>query len=452
MDFGDQRLVKRSQHILRSFFAHPAAAIPEASGSVAAARAAYDFFDNVSVSSEAILASHRRRTLERMAQEPVVLAVQDTTSLNHSRHPHIGGLGPIGSDSEGAQGFFLHSTLALTPERVPLGVLQAQMWARQGAQTGQSEQRRQRPIEDKESYKWIESFQACQPLQAELPRTRIVNIGDRESDVYELFEQTHGLASGPFLLIRAEQDRCLAEPSGQRLRGWLKQQPVAGHLSVALKATPKRAARTAELEVRWVAVRLKPPRNSPGRGSRPAIPVWAILAQEVNAPLGADPVRWMLLTNLEVQTIGQALEKVQWYCVRWEIEVFHRILKSSCQIEERQLGQFDRLQRCLALDLLVAWRIHFLTKYGRQHPDLPASVAFTEDELQVLYQYHEKKPLLPGNPINLRQATHMAARLGGFLGRKGDGEPGTLTLSRGLHRLHDMTTGYRAARRCHAPP
>lgn len=452
MDFGDQRLVKRSQHILKSFFAHPAASIPEASGSVAAARAAYDFCDNVSVSSAAILASHGRRTLQRMAQEPVVLAVQDTTSLNHSRHPHISGLGPIGSDAEGAQGFFLHSTLALTPERVPLGVLQAQMWARQGAQTGQSEQRRQRRIEDKESYKWIESFQACQPLQAQLPNTRIVNIGDRESDVYELFEIAQGPRSGPHLLIRAEQDRGLAEPSGQRLRGWLEQQPVAGHLSVALKATPKRAARTAQLEVRWAAVRLKPPRNSPGRGSRPTIPVSAILAREVNAPLGVEPVRWMLLTNLEVQTIDQALEKVQWYCVRWEIEVFHRILKSGCQIEQRQLEQFDRLERCLALDLLVAWRIHFLTKYGRQHPDLPASVAFTEDELQVLYQYLEKKPLLPCNTMTLRQATRMTAQLGGFLGRKGDGEPGSITLSRGLHRLHDMTTGYLVARRSHSPP
>lgn len=452
VNFGDQRLVKRSQRILKSFFAHPMASIPEACGSVAAAKAAYDFFDNLSVSRDAILSSHGRRTLERMAECPVVLAVQDTTSLNHSRHPQIRGLGPIGTDAEGTQGLFLHTTLAFTPQRMPLGVLQVQTWARDGNQIGQSERRRQRPIEDKESFKWIKSFQACQRWQTQLAQTLLVNLGDRESDVYELFEQAHGLAAGPYLLIRAEQDRCLAEPSGERLWHWLEQQPVAGYLTVGLKATPKRAARTAEIAVRWARVNLKPPRNAPSRSARPLIPVCAILAQEVNAPLGVEPVCWMLLTNLVVQTTGQALEKVEWYCVRWEIEVFHKILKSACQVEHRQLETLDRLERCLALDLLVAWRIHFLTKHSRQHPDLPASVVFTEDELDLLYQYLQTKPLPASETLTVHQATRMVAQLGGFLGRKGDGEPGPITLSRGLRRLHDMTTGYLVARRSHSPP
>lgn len=452
MNFGDQRLVKRSQHLLKRFFAHPMASIPEACGSVAAAKAAYDFFDNVSVSSEAILSSHGRRTLERMAECRVVLAVQDTTSLNHSRHRQIRGLGPIGTDAEGAQGLFLHTTLALTPQRVPLGVLQAQTWAREGNQTGRSERRRQRPIEDKESFKWIESFQACQHLQTQLAQTQLVNIGDRESDVYELFEQAHDLPAGPYLLICAEQDRCLAEPSGERLWSWLQQQPVADSLTVGLKATPQRAARTAEMALRWARVNLKPPRNAPRPGSRPVIPIWAILVQEVNAPLGVEPVCWRLVTNREVQTTAQALEKVEWYCVRWEIEVFHKILKSACKVEQRQRETLDRLQRCLALDLLVAWRIHFLTQHSRQHPDLPASVAFTEDELDLLYQNLQRKPRPASQTLTVHQATRMVAQLGGFLGRKGDGQPGPITLTRGLHRLHDMTTGYLVARRCHSPP
>ena len=168
LDLGDQRLEKRAQRILKDFFVQPGAAVPQASGSKAAAPAAYEFLDNWSVSSEAILASHGRRVLERMAAEPVILAVQDTTSFNHSHHGQIQGMGPIGTQANGPQGFFLHTTLALTPQRVPLGVMQAQVWARDPEPTGKSEGRRQRPIEEKESYKWMESFQACQRGQAEL--------------------------------------------------------------------------------------------------------------------------------------------------------------------------------------------------------------------------------------------------------------------------------------------
>jgi len=449
LDLGDQRLEKRAQRILKDFFVQPGAAVPQASGSKAAAPAAYEFLDNWSVSSEAILASHGRRVLERMAAEPVILAVQDTTSFNHSHHGQIQGMGPIGTQANGPQGFFLHTTLAVTPQRVPLGVMQAQVWARDPEPTGKSEGRRQRPIEEKESYKWMESFQACQRWQAELAGTRMVNIGDREADVYELLELAVGLVGGPSRLIRAEQDRCLAEPAGQHLWSWMEQQPVSGHLRVALKRTPKRAARVATLEVRWAQVQLKPPQGK-GRG-RPALTVTAILAQEVGAPIGVEPVCWMRLTNLVVDSSESALEKVEWYCGRWEIEVFHGILKGNCKVEERQLETFQRQQRCLTLDRLIAWQIHFLVKQSRQHPDLPASLVFSEDELQGLYLCVEKKPLPSGEPVSLQQATRLVAKLGGFLGRKSDGQPGPKTLGRGLRRLHDMTTGYRTAR-AHSPP
>lgn len=214
----------------------------------------------------------------------------------------------------------------------------------------------------------------------------------------------------------------------------MEQQPVSGHLRVALKRTPKRAARVATLEVRWAQVPLKPPQGK-GRPGRPALTVAAILAQEVGAPIGVEPVCWMLLTNLVVDSSESALEKVEWYCARWEIEVFHGILKGNCKVEERQLETFQRQQRCLTLDLLIAWQIHFLVKQSRQHPDLPASQVFSEDELQVLYLCVEKKPLPSGEPVSLQQATRLVAKLGGFLGRKGDGQPGPKTLGCGLRRL-----------------
>ena len=196
---------------------------------------------------------------------------------------------------------------------------------------------------------------------------------------------------------------------------------------------------------RFASVTLCPPKTKPGLAN---VDVQMVLAQEVDAPEGAEPIEWALLTTAAVDSFEQACEKVAWYTQRWGIEVFHRTLKSGCRVEDRQLGECERLQACLAIDMVIAWRIHHMTKLGREVPELPADVYFDQDEIAVLVAYEikfRKRP--PDAPApSLREAIRMSARHSGFLGRKSDGEPGTETLWRGLLRLDGLTEGWRLPR------
>ena len=452
VSFGDKRLVRRSYQILDSFFAQPAASIPQACGSVAAAKATYNFFDNFSVYSEEILNSHAKQTLERMRSAGVVLAVNDTTTISHERHPTLQGMGPVNREADHAQGYFLHATLAVTTQGVPLGILQALVWAREAEEAGSAKRRRKRPIEEKESYKWLESYQACQAVQAQLPETCLVQVGDRESDIYELFELAAATPAGPHLLIRAEQDRNLLADGGLHLWDCLGQQAIAGTITVDVTARPKRPARQAVVAVRFAAVHLRPPRN--GKETHPRLPIslWAVWAEEQQPPPGVEPISWMLLTTLPVTSFEQAVEKIQWYCLRWEIEVFHKVIKSGCRVEERRLNDFVKHKRCLAFDLLVAWRIQLLTKLNRETPQLPALTVFSQEEVEALYAVDQQQAIPPPPDLTLGEAIRMVAKLGGFLGRKGDGHPGTVTIWRGLQRLKDITFGWRLARAGLPPP
>jgi hypothetical protein len=167
--------------------------------------------------------------------------------------------------------------------------------------------------------------------------------------------------------------------------------------------------------------------------------VWAILAEEMDAPACVEPLKWMLITTLEINGFIEAVEKLDWYTLRYWIEVYHRTLKSGCKIEQRQLGKADRIEACLAIDMVIAWRIFHLTKLGRQTPDVPCTVFFEDAEWKALVAYKTQNPVPPEKPPSLREAMHMVASMGGFLGRKGDGEPGTKTMWLGLQRLDDLT-------------
>jgi len=328
----------------------------------------------------------------------------------------------------------VHDTMALSVEGTPLGLLDLQCWARDGHSFGKKHQRKQRPIEDKESAKWLQSFQRVAAVQQQCPQTQLVSVADRESDIYELFHLAQQDPQGPRLLIRAEHDRRLAQEQGH-LQETVRQQPLAGHRSIVVPRRGSRPAREVELEVRFATVTLQPPC---GKAPLGRLKLWAVLAEEVDAPAGIEPVCWWLLTTCPVETFAQALEKLDWYCLRWWIEVYHRTLKSGCQIEQRQLGSADRIEACLAIDLVVAWRVFHLAKLGRQTPDLPCTVFFEEAEWKALTMFVDKTPKPPDQPPNLHTAMRMVASLGGFLGRKSDGDPGTKSLWLGLQRLDDL--------------
>ncbi len=435
----DERLNKRLLIIARDLYDRPQAGLPQACQSRAKTKAAYRFFEHSITTMDKILASHYEATVTRVSHERVVLAVQDTTTLNYSAHPATEGLGPIGSKPEGIVGLVVHDTMAFTLEGTPLGLLDVQCWARNPAEFGKKRLRYELPIEDKESSKWLNSFRTVAEAQKRCPGTTLVSVADREADIYELFQLALSDPSGPKVLVRAERDRLLAEGQGH-LWDKLAQEPVSGIQVIRVPRRGPRPAREARLEVRFGRVRLKPPKRKPQLGE---VSIWAILAEEIDLPEGGEPLKWMLLTTLEVTAFEQATERLAWYAGRWGIEVYHRTLKSGCKVEERQLGGADRLEACLAIDLVVAWRIFHLTKLGRETPEVPCTVFFEEAEWKALYAYVRQHPTPPDNPPSLREALRMVASLGGFLGRKSDGEPGTKSLWLGLQRLDDIATTWK---------
>jgi len=457
-EFGHVRLRDRRHRerllvVARDFFAQPAANIPQACQSRAKTKAAYRLFEHKAVKMDAILASHYHSTMERIAREkiPVVLAVQDTTSFNYDTHADMEGLGPINKHVDGAQGILMHDTMAYTPEGTAMGLVDIQVWARDPKQFGKRATRYERPIEQKESYKWLRSFQSAARLQRQLgAATTVVSVGDREADVYELFLLAQKDPSHPKLLVRAEQDRRLQD-SDANLWRYMQSQAVTGKRELDLPRTKGRAARHCVLEVRFARVELRAPKRNP---SLPPLRVWAVYVNEVNPPSSKEAIEWMLLTTLEVNNYEQAAEKIDWYNKRWGIEEYHKTLKSVCRIEDRQLGDRTVWQNCLAIDLVVAWRIEHIKKLARTQPQAPCTIAFDEHEWQAVFALQRPKLPLPSTPPSVREITRLIAELGGFLGRKSDGEPGSITLARGLQRLHDIVTGVLLVQKVHSeqPP
>ena len=437
---GDVRLVRRLCGLARDFYARPQGNLPQRCGSDRArAKAAYRFFDHHKVNLQSVLHPHYEATGARLRRETIVLAVQDTTSLNYSTHPATENLGPITSEGAGkVLGLLVHGTLAFNVAGTPLGLLDVQCWARDPAQFGQRHRRRERPFEEKESVKWRRSLEALARVQAQCPATRLVSVGDREADVYEVFWWATAEPGRPGLLVRAEYNRRVRDEH-RHLWEQLAAQPLAGIRSVSLPRRANRPARIAQLEVRFAAVELRPPHT---RRGLPPVRVWAVWARELDVPRGMSPVEWMLLSTVPVVDLAGAQEKLDWYTRRWGIEVFHRTLKSGCQIEQRQLGSADRLAACLGVDLVVAWRIFNLAKLGRETPEVPCTVYFEAMAWQALVGYMTKSAIAPKAPPNLGDAMRMVAKLGGFLGRAGDGQPGTQTLWLGLQRLDDITAGW----------
>ena len=450
-ELGDRRLSERLLVLARDFYARPEASLPGACRSRAKTKAAYRFLEHSDTDMQRLLAPHYRATQHRVGGQAVVLAVQDTSSLNYSAHPATENLGPIGSQLEGPVGLLLHSTMAFTLEGTPLGLLNVQCWARDQGAFGKRHRRKQRAIEEKESAKWLQSFQAAAQTQRQCRATQVISVGDREADIYELFHLALAEPAGPKLLVRAQHPRVLAEEQGPLWEA-VASQPLAGIQEIRVPRRAQRAARIAELEVRFAPVTLRPPRLKPYLGP---LTLWAVLAEERQPPSGSKPVCWMLLTTCPVDSFQAACEKLRWYSLRWNIEVFHRTLKSGCQIEQRQLGSADRLEACLAIDLVVAWRIFHLAKLGRETPHVPCTVYFEEAEWKALVAYITQNPHPPDQPPSLYQAMRMVASLGGFLGRKGDGEPGTQTLWLGLQSLDTMAAMWRLLTgppQAHPPP
>lgn len=438
--FYDDRLKQRLYTLAQDFYGCPQGSIPEACRAKSRTLGAYRFFQNTKVTMDVLLTAHAEATIERIRQHPIVLVPQDTTTLSYATHPMTAGLGPIGDKTDRAVGLLLHDTMAFSEEGTPLGILDAQCWARDPEDRGKRERRKRLPIEQKESRKWLRSFHKVSEVQKACPNTKLISIGDRESDIYELFLEATGDPAGPGLLVRMNRS-AQRKVNGILLWDFMASRKVDGAISLHIPHSGERKARDTTLDVRFAEIELKPPQRL--KGSR-TIRAWAVYVQEQSqyALDPQNPIEWMLLTTVETPTFPHAQQRVQWYAKRWGIEVYHRTLKSGCRIQDRQLGSAHGLAACLGIDMVVAWRVYHLAMLGRETPDLPCTVFFAEEEWKALCCYATQNKVPPQTPPTLGDAMRMVALVGGHLGRNSDGHPGTEVLWRGLQRLDTAVDMY----------
>jgi Transposase Tn5 dimerisation domain/Transposase DNA-binding len=426
LDLGDARLNKRARTLMERFAAKPTASIPDACDSWSETCAAYRFLGNAEVSWEGILAPHWERTQERMRAQRTVLCIQDTTELDFNGQ-ETEGLGPL--KYEARRGMYLHPTYAVTPGREPLGVLDAWMWAREkrdadGVRDGQ-----------KESTRWVEGYERVAEMAAELPDTRLVYVADREADLMAMMSRARELETPADWLVRAKHNRCL--PGGDTLWAYTTTGAALGEITFTIPAREKQKARCVRQQLWARTVEI-----SDGKDAR--VTATCVVAREMAAPKGVKPVEWRLLTNRQASTLEQVVELIEWYRARWEIEIYFHVLKNGCEVEALQLSAIDRLERALALFMVVAWRVTYLMRQGRSCPDLDASLFFDADEIRGAHLLTKKK--MPAVPPTLNQVVRLIAQVGGFLGRKSDGEPGVKTIWRGLDQVMTAAETLRALR------
>lgn len=462
-DFGDERLDARYRTVLDQLSEKPSLSIPAACGGYAETRAAYRFFANGRTTPERVLQPHRNATMERIRAEVVVIGAQDTTEADLTRKEEKVG-GPL--NDENHWGLYVHPVLVMTPQRVPLGIVHVQMWSRDPAEFKKSskqrrDERRKKAFEEKESYRWLKGYEALCQVAAEAPDTMVVCVSDSEGDVYEcLAAGASGEGRRAEWIIRGCQDRALLEED-KNLPQLLACQAALGTMTVQVskreastgddrKRRQPRESRKAKVTVRSVRTLLNPPAR-PGE-KLPPVYVKAILVREENPPPGEEPIEWLLLTSLAISTFEECCTVIGYYCCRWEIEVFFRVLKSGCKIEELQFQHADRMQVCLAMYMIVAWRVLYVLMLGRECPHFSCEAVLSQAEWKSVYVM-ANGTALPKKPPTLAVMIPLIAGMGGYLNRTGDGPPGPQTMWIGMQRMRDFaiawtTFGPAQAKRC----
>ena len=435
VNLSDKRLNKRFLQIMETLSGHMSESIPSACCSWAETVGAYRFFNNKKVSPEKLLSPHIERSKERMSSEPVVLCVEDTTYVKHASHLKTKGLGFHSNKKD--YGYFAHCMLALTPQSNCLGVLRQHCWVRdKGFGRRHSQDYRKESIDEKESFRWVQGATYVESMSSELPDTKLVYVADRESDVYEVFES----CSESDFLIRTTGTR--VTPEGKDIKKALEQNPALGSYELKLPThlKQKRKKKSATLEIRASSFEIRGPyRYKQGRLDDRS--VTAILVQEIQCHPEDKPIQWILLSSIECQDFETALQLVQWYSCRWNIEIFFNTLKSGCQIESLQLKSFEKLQTCLSVYMLMAWRVMLLRGCYRSCPQADhktptnCEYIFSPIEWKAIWLLRNKS--IPNAPAPLCQTILELACLGGYLNRKNDPPPGPKVLWKGLQRVRD---------------
>lgn len=444
IDLADPTLDRRAKIVLEHLAEKPTQSIPSACSGWAETQGTYRLFNHPRVTLPAVLEPHRQTTLQRIGQHPVALLIQDTTELDLTRpQKQIQGAGRL--NYERRHGFYLHPLVAVTPGRLPLGTIAATFWARGPKDDDRDPDRL--PIAQKESYRWLQGYRQAVEVARSVPGTQIICISDREGDIYECLVEGQRPEHGPSAdwIIRADQDRRLsASESDMALPRHLWDRLAAtaplGQVTIRVPRSGPKPPRKATLTVYAATVPLEPPAR-PAGCKVPPITVNAVLIREEQPPPGQEPIEWLLLTSLPVGTREQALLVVEYYTCRWMIEIFFHVYKSGCRVEQRRFETTAALAPCLAMYLIVAWRLLWLTMLGRDCPELPCDAIFADAEWKAVWTVVRQEPLPPTPPV-LSVMLALVASLGGHLGRKGDGPPGVQTMWIGLQRMTDLALAW----------
>jgi hypothetical protein len=456
VNLEDKRLNDRLAVIVDQLGGHPTASIPAACGGYAEMMAAYRFFDNEKTGFENILRPHIETSWNRMGQQPVVILAQDTTEIDFTRpEQQVVGAGPL--DDGSRCGALVHPMMGFTPGGTPLGTVYAEAWVRGDESPTPSSQRASKrkhtPIEEKESVRWVDAIREVREQVESFPQTHFVSAADSEADIYELFEESQGGPANLDWIVRACQNRALqkddkhVKTAANHLRERVLEEDVLFTKTITVRGRKAkvgcetrgrrqpRKSRQAKMEVRAACVTLR----APWRHDRKLndISVNVVLVTEVDPPAGDTPVEWILLTSLPIGNVEQVLTVIQYYSVRWMIEVFFRVLKSGCRVEERRFEHIDRALSCLAVYLIVTWRTLYVCRMSREFPEISCEPVFEPAEWKSVYHIvHQKPP--PSTPPTLQEMVRMVAQLGGYINRKRTDEPGPQTVWFGLQRTHDI--------------
>jgi hypothetical protein len=461
-DLGDERLNHRLILLADSFSQAPESPINQACQNWAETKAAYRFFQNENVSHQKVLNSHVEATKERAQEYSVILAIQDTTYFNYSAHPKTKGLCAL-SKNKGKHkkeivttGLVMHTTLAVSTEGLPLGILNQKTYSRPPLSEEIKDLKKRShnialPIEEKDSFRWLQCLQETHKI-FKTQATQVVTVCDREADIYDFFRLADKLKTP--VLVRASHNRTVnknsiySEITGVKLWDLLNNTKSRGIIRLDIPEQEDRPSRSANCEVKIRDFTLTPPKNHTEKHvvELPFLKIHAIHVSEVNPPEGCAPIDWMLLYNLPIKDYEEALEKINWYCIRWRIEVFHKVLKSGLKVEDCRLATADRLIRYLTLMSIVAWRIFWITLVARVAPNSSCLLFLSNMEWRILFSQRHRNKKMSKKPPSAKEAVQWIAQLGGFLARKGDQLPGITHIWRGLNKFANLIEGVEIAK------
>jgi len=443
---ADERLNKRLRKLVAQIGSAVGESIPLVCQDWANTKAAYRFFSNDRVSEADILAGHFQSTRERViAIEDPVLVLHDTTEFSYQRENSaaIGITKSINSGRDKAGrlrshtvcGILMHSSLAVTTEGLPLGLTAIKFWTRKKFKGTAALKKKinptRVPIEKKESIRWLDNVRQSTELLGD--PERCVHVGDRESDIYELYCAAQ--EAGTHFVIRTCVDR-LAGDGDHTIADEMNEVAVKGRHRVDVRDKNGNADE-AVLEIRYRKIRVLPPIGKQKR--YPALTLTVIHAEERVTPKNRKKIEWKLITDLPIGSRADAIEKLEWYALRWKIEVFHKILKSGCKAEESKLRTAQRLTNLIAVFCIISWRVFWMTMLNRSAPEAPPALALTAIEVALLDRLVNDKPR-PRRKTLSHYLTKIA-RLGGYLARAKDPPPGNTVMWRGLSRLTDIALG-----------